>query len=275
MRLAISSGTPPPAINRKISLAVLADGGRIAAFAKLPGPCALSARNVRQEAAVLAQLTRRPGMRLPQLLFAGDVGARYLAVMSPLRGRSPGLELQGAHERFLDGLRSDNDKVAGDTRFVRALATRRALLTSRPALMAVLRDLLSRFATLRLPAMTVHGDFVPWNLREHLGTIGAFDWEYGEIDGLPLIDETHYLLAVGYLLHEWTPEFACGRLAEAAAAAPLGFPPATVRALHLAYLLDYLLRLYGEGHGDDYPRVAWCRGIVARLAAPAVKGVAA
>jgi hypothetical protein len=141
--------------------------------------------------------------------------------------------------------------------------------------MSVLLDLLTTLSTLRLPATAVHGDFVPWNLREHLGVIGAFDWEYAEIDGIPLIDQTHHLLAIGYLLKKWTPEHAYRRLEEVAAAAPLGLPSATVRALQLAYLLDYLLRLFDEGHGDEYPRVAWCREIVARLAPTAVKGVAA
>jgi hypothetical protein len=281
IRLAISSGTPPPAINRKITIAALAPGGRVIAFAKIPGPGAASERSVRREAAVLSQLSRRPaGTRAPQVLFAGRVGPRLLAVMTPLRGHTPGLEMRPAHERFLAGLASEaaTAAAAADTAFVRTLAERRSLLDMRPDLMSVLLELLALLKTLRFPATIVHGDFVPWNLREHLGAIGAFDWEYGEIEGIPLIDETHHLLAVGYLLRKWTPEQAHHRLAEVAAVAPHGLAPATVRALHLAYLLDYLLRLFAEGHGDDYPRVAWCREIVARLAptaTAAVKGAAA
>lgn len=275
LRLAMSSGTPPPAINRKISLAVLELGGRVLAFAKLPGPCALSGHSVRHEADVLSRLARCPGTRAPRLLFAGSVGARYLAVSTPLRGRHPSAEPADAHQRFLDGLRSAQTKPAAASAFARALSDRRRLLAGRPALLAVLNDLVPLLAEFRLPATTVHGDFVPWNLREHSGAIGAFDWEYGQIDGLPLIDETHHLLAVGYLLKKWTPEYAHGRLLQVAAAAPLGLPPRAVRSLQLAYLLDYLLRLFGEGHGDDYPRVAWCRELVARLAPTAAKGVAA
>jgi hypothetical protein len=128
---------------------------------------------------------------------------------------------------------------------------------------------------LRLPGTTVHGDFVPWNLRQHHGDLGAFDWEYAQFDGLPLIDETHHLLAVGYLLKKWTPDEACRQLLAAASATPLGLPPRVVQALQLSYLLDYVLRLFREGHGDEYPRVAWCRRIVERLAPTALQGVAA
>ena len=275
LRMAISSGTPPPAINRKISLAMLSAAGRVLAFAKLPGPCAVSGQNVRNEAEVLSQLARRPGTSAPRLLFAGNVGARYVAVSTPLPGRHPRPEPGDAHRRFLDGLRADSLEPAAGTAFARSLSRRAGLLASRPDLLAALRYLLAELGQFRFPATTVHGDFVPWNLREHSGAISAFDWEYGQIDGLPLIDETHHLLAVGYLLKKWTPAHACGRLMDAASAGPLGLPPRAVRALQLAYLLDYLLRLFAEGHDDDYPRVAWCRDIVARMAPATVKGAAA
>jgi hypothetical protein len=183
--------------------------------------------------------------------------------------------MDDAHRRFLEGLRSEQLKPAAGTAFIRGLSARAGILAGRPDLLAALRDLLATLHEFRLPVTTVHGDFVPWNLREHAGALGAFDWEYGRIDGVPLIDETHHLLGAGYLLKKWTPEHAWGRLQEVASAAPLGLPPHAVRALQSAYLLDYVLRLLGEGHGEDYPRVAWCREIVARLARAAVKGVAA
>jgi hypothetical protein len=74
---------------------------------------------------------------------------------------------------------------------------------------------------------------------------------------------------VGYLLKRWTPEHAFRRLLEVAAAGPLGMAPRIVRGLQLAYLLDYVLRLFGEGHDESHPRVAWCERIISRLA-PAV-----
>jgi hypothetical protein len=276
LRLALSSGTPPPAINRKLSLAVLAPGGRVLAFAKLPGPCPASDHNVRHEAEVLAQLAvRQQGARAPRVVFAGDIGARYLAVFTPLQGQPPCPEPADGHRRFLDNLRTNQLRPAGDTVFARSLDGHSRLLDGRPMLRELLGDLLALLRALRVPATTVHGDFVPWNLRQHRGDIAAFDWEYAQFDGLPLIDETHHLLAVGYLLKRWTPEHACRRLLEVASAAPLGLTSRAVRALQLSYLLDYVLRLFREGHGDDYPRVAWCRQIIERLAPAALRGAAA
>ena len=276
LRLAISSGTPPPAINRKISLAVLAAGGRVRAYAKLPGPGEISRNHVRREAEALARLGRHPGRPLaPRLLFAGDAGGRYLVVSAPLHGRPPGPDLTDDHSRFLAALRSDRVTCAADTALARALWDRRPLLAARPDLARALHELMPVLGAVRLASATVHGDFAPWNLRRTPNGLVAFDWEYAQTDGLPLIDQTHHLLAVGYLLRRWTPEQACGRLAAAAAASPLGLPQPTARALQRTYLLDYVLRLFSEGHGDDYPRVAWCREIIARMSPPAVKGVAA
>jgi len=276
VRLALSSGTPPPAINRKISLAVLAAGGQVLAFGKLPGPSGISEHNVRREAEVLSHLSRCPGgTRAPRLLFSGSVGGRFLALSTPLPGRPPGPEPADAHRRFLDGLRTGRLRPADDNAYARSLWERAPLLANRPDLATAHRDLLSALRASRLPATTVHGDFVPWNLREHEGAIGAFDWEYAQVDGLPLIDETHHLLAVGYLLRNWSPAEAFDRLSNAASDSPLDLPPRVVGLLQLGYLLDYLLRLFGEGHGDDYPRVKWCRDIVHYLAPPALRGVAA
>ena len=272
LRLALSSGTPPPAINRKLSLAVLAPGGRVVAFAKLPGPCGVSDGNVRNEAAVLSQLAHwPPRTRVPRLLFAGSIGAKYLAVFTPLDGRPPCAEPEAAHHRFLRSLRSDQLKAAGDTAFVKSLSDRACLLDGFPLLRRALLHLLPLLRELRLPRTTVHGDFVPWNLRQHRGDIGAFDWEYAQIDGVPLVDETHHLLAVGYLLKRWSPEQAFRRLLEAAAASPLGLAPRVVGRLQLAYLLDYVLRLFREGHDDSHPRARWCEQIVQRLAPTVLK----
>ena len=65
-----------------------------------------------------------------------------------------------------------------------------------------------------VPMTIVHGDFrmpVEPAHRPHGGKIAAFDWEYGEVHALPLIDEIHYRLQCGWLLEEWTTQR--GRLA--------------------------------------------------------------
>ena len=118
-----------------------------------------------------------------------------------------------------------------------------------------------------LTVTIVHGDFVPWNLRERHGAVAAFDWEYGELDGLPLIDELNHLLLVGYLFQGWAVERAYDRLLRLAASAPLGLSPDRVRALQLIYLLDTLLKFLNGGWNDDHPMAAWYQRLLVRLAA--------
>jgi aminoglycoside phosphotransferase (APT) family kinase protein len=52
-----------------------------------------------------------------------------------------------------------------------------------------------------------HGDLVPWNvLRQPHGTVGAVDWEYGSLEGLPSVDLVHYILQVAALVYRWKPD---------------------------------------------------------------------
>lgn len=51
-----------------------------------------------------------------------------------------------------------------------------------------------------------HGDLVPWNmLRKPDDALGAVDWEYGALKGLPFLDLIHYLLQVSALVRRWNP----------------------------------------------------------------------
>lgn len=46
-----------------------------------------------------------------------------------------------------------------------------------------------------------HGDFVPWNVRvTHDGSWSVFDWERGELAGLPGWDWFHYVIQTGVLV---------------------------------------------------------------------------
>lgn len=273
IRLALSSGSPPPTRNRKISIAVVNAHGQVLAYAKLPGPMAASRDSVRREAAALAALgQRKVPVIAPRLLWTGDMGNTCMTVASPLNGRPVGPEMTPAHRRFLDHLRSGEIKPASKTAMAESLRDRAHLLVSRPNIQAIFNSVMNDLAATDLPSTIVHGDFAPWNLREQNGELAAYDWEYAQTDGLPLIDEIHHLLAVGYLLHRWPAEAASQKLAEHAASAPIGLPAKTVRMLQCVYLIDYLLRLFGEDYEDSYPRVVWCRELLERVAASGKEG---
>ena len=47
----------------------------------------------------------------------------------------------------------------------------------------------------QVPTAFYHGDFVSWNLiNQRNGRWCAIDWEFGDCDGVPLLDLFHFLL---------------------------------------------------------------------------------
>jgi aminoglycoside phosphotransferase (APT) family kinase protein len=43
--------------------------------------------------------------------------------------------------------------------------------------------------------VAAHGDFAPWNIRQHDRGIAVFDWEYAVGGAVPLFDMLHFLIA--------------------------------------------------------------------------------
>jgi hypothetical protein len=54
-----------------------------------------------------------------------------------------------------------------------------------------------------VPTVITHGDLVPWNARIVDGTLKAFDWEYGSIDGVPGWDDLYFRIQVGLIHWRW------------------------------------------------------------------------
>jgi hypothetical protein len=259
VRLALSAGAPEPARNRKASVAVLAPDGKLLAFGKAAAS-GLARQIAAHEAGALRALAKLPGIgdAVPRLLFAGDVDGVFVTAQTPLAGRPTGPRLTPAVQRFLHGLQTSVIKPAAKTDLVRGLPDRIAALPAGGARVAEALDgLMPLLEELNVPVTVIHGDFAPWNLREHRGVVSAFDWEYAELDGLPLFDETHFRLQVGSHLHAWIPEQAHEELRRWAIDRPLSLRPEQVAALQAVYLIDNLTRLLAEGYGQDDEMVAW------------------
>ena len=273
LRLALTSGAPEPAHNRKTSIAVLDATGALRAFAKVAGS-PLSRRLLEHEADAMAAMNAdtSTARRAPKLLFAGDVSGRYMTVQSPLHGKPILGKLTPAHIRFLDSLHTDEEKVASHTAVVAGLDQRLAnLLPARPELSNALDDVMPVLERTTVPSTIVHGDFVPWNLRTDGEEISAFDWEYAELDGLPLMDRTHFMIQSRYELDGWTPAQCFAELNEFAGSKPLGYSADQVRAFQTIYLVDHLARLLGENYSEDEHMVHWYRRLLACFPSP-VKG---
>jgi hypothetical protein len=210
--------------------------------------------------------------RVPGLLFAGDVAGRYVTVQTPLHGRPILGELTPAHLRFLDSLHTDEEKLASETEVVASLEARLAeLVPARPELCAALDDAMPVLERVKVPSTIVHGDFVPWNLRTDGEEISAFDWEYAALDGLPLMDRTHFMIQSRYELDGWTPAQCFSELNEFAGTKPLGYSVEQVRAFQTIYLVDHLARLLGEKYSEEEHMVHWYRRLLACYPTP-VKG---
>ena len=277
LRLGLSAGAPAPAINRKASAAVMATDGEVLGFVKMAGT-AVSRRIMEHEAEILPALADRGALEAatPRLLYAGEVDGRYLTVQAPLPGKPAPAFMTPAHQQFLARLRCGPSKSAAATRMIAALAQHIADLPApQPQLAETLDELMPTLEQMSVTSTIVHGDFAPWNLRIRRGEISAFDWEYGELDGLPLVDEAHFTLQRGFQMENWTPAQARQCLADIAAAQPLGLEPQQVGAIHAVYLLDQIVRLLGEGYDAAHDMVAWYWQLLDRICAPKREAVLA
>ena len=270
LRLALSAGAPEPARNRKASAVVIALNGEILGFVKI-ADSEISRRIVEHEASILPALSDRSGLEsaAPRLIDAGELDDRFIAVQSPLPGKPAPPRLTPAHALLLARLRTGRSKLAAETRMLATIASRLSSLPhAPPELRQSLDALMPMLQEMQVPVTIVHGDFAPWNLRLHEGRISAFDWEYAELDGLPLIDETHFALQVGYLIEKWDLAAAQQALRPMADDRPLGLEPKQAQALQAVYLLDNVTRLLDEGYDADDAMIAWYRQLLTTLAAP-------
>ena len=264
LRLALSAGAPEPARNRKASAALLRLDGGIIGFAKISGS-PLARKLVEREANVLAALAHTNARaNVPKLLARGMVDDRFVLIQSQVTGGPAPAKLTSAHRAFLASLESNHTRPAVDAELVTTLGSRLDQLgTAADGLHELLDPIVYSLDGLSTPRTCVHGDFAPWNFRRTGDRLCAFDWEYGRTDGLPMIDETHHELQVGYLMRNWTVDEAARKLDELAAE-QARFSQNHAVALQNVYLLDVLLRLAEEGYGPGDPMVNWHRQLLKR-----------
>ncbi len=127
-------------------------------------------------------LRRLPAGLGPVPLKLGKMGDGTALLVTPLCGRNVAAKLPPAPEvlEFIKSLEVSAPLALPDHPYVRAVRDRGGT-----QLDSALEDL----ATKAWPINLQHGDFAPWNLRQdrHVGTICAFDWEYGTENGFPYI----------------------------------------------------------------------------------------
>jgi O-antigen/teichoic acid export membrane protein/thymidylate kinase len=272
VHLALSSGSPGPDARSKPSLAILSGTGDPVAFLKIAGS-PVAAALLRHEAEVLPVLARSsaPGDSYPRLLFAGDINGTYVLAQSPIPGTRVGPDLTPAHHRFLSSLIGGGpSKSALATSLVQTILHLAAdHRVGDLALRDVLAEATPALAELHIPPTITHTDFVPWNLRLHDGTLGAFDWDTADADGLPLYDHAYHDVTVGYCLHQWSADRAAAHLLALANTHPYSLPADGARAILAVTLVHSLLRLLTQGHPQTHPMVRWYADILTAVQASA------
>jgi hypothetical protein len=268
LSIALSSGAPEGARNRKASGAVIDSDGTILAFLKL-GTTPLARSLLANEAQVLGRLqAQNLNQLVPKLLMAGEIDSAYVTAQTPLPGRPAPTPIGPMHREFLSRLAFGLAASVAQTQLVRDLPGRIAALPEpHPELTEPLEHALSILEEGTVRSGAIHGDFAPWNLRRNGNTIAAFDWEYGNLDGPAGMDEIHYRLQVGYLLDHWTVERAASELIRPGVLDPyLSRPDSRGRnALVILYLIDILARLYMEGYARADEMVLWHANLLSRL----------
>jgi hypothetical protein len=250
LQLGVSTGTPGPA--RKPTVAYLDVRGRIQAYAKV-ATSDIARSLVVNEAAILGRLAADYGEpRLwPQLLFAGELDGRCVALQSALAGKPASRAMGGGHVQLLARLAGGPPRPVLESDLLRSLGARLAAAGVKGAPWAVLDAALGSLARVELPRTLTHGDFAPWNLRERNGAVTAFDWEYGVLDGLPGLDALHHVLQAGQLLKGWGAAEIHAALQAWTSDVPFGLRFEQARALADVYLLQALAQRLETGNAPD------------------------
>jgi hypothetical protein len=269
LAIALSAGAPEGALNRKASAAVIDERGEIRAFLKI-ADSPLATELLHREGQVLRELaSRNSGLSLaPKLLWSGDIEGSFVLAQSPLAGGPAATALGQDHHVYLDRLTAGSRISPMQTELVRSLQRRMTSMRDhRAELVSAFDHAAPLLAEQQMAHGIVHGDFAPWNLRRNAGEITAFDWEYGHLDGPAGLDEIHYQLQVGLLIHNWTVQHAFSELTGTPMLDRyLSAPSVAARAaLVTLYLVEILTRLFSEGYDDKNDMVKWNLELLSRL----------
>ena len=133
-----------------------------------------------------------------------DTDKRF-AAQSWLEGAPVGTGITKAHIAFLGALRQPGATIALEPARA-ALLEKRARLIASGGLPAMVADEIKTLLSGddwrgTVPAVRIHGDFAPWNLKRlHGRAITALDWEESADEGLPFYDLFFYQRQVKRLL---------------------------------------------------------------------------
>lgn len=255
-RVVVTIGLGPARANRKPILHVLTPKGRQVAFVKVGDNDATRAL-IADEAAALAHLAERslPGIDVPRVLHHGEWNGMTLLVLSALpttaRGWRPRRTAPVDAMRTLFAVDGVTRAPYTESAFWTELADTPRVLDDpdRSArLAAVIGKLAAAHGGPALDFGAWHGDWTPWNMAWHRGTLRLWDWERFE-RGVPAgFDLLHYRLQEATRQPGPSP-YARRPATAAAMLAPLGVSGPAAEATLDLYLLALCCRYLRAGAG--------------------------
>ena len=206
----LSLGTP--GAFQKLTVQVMRPDGVILGYLKMPLTDAAGQR-LSNEAEFLRKLATFPEMRshVPRLLFGGLWNGLNILFESPLEGTVGPTRLTSLHKEFLDRLRDCRPVVLPGQIVAHQTAQRWERVARRMGMKweelgrEALRIAGKELHGFPVPCGFHHGDFAPWNLRQHRGGLLAYDWESATCEEPNLWDKFHFLVQTESLL-KVTPE---------------------------------------------------------------------
>lgn len=244
IHLALTSGGRFPDERRKPALAAIGKHGRALAFGNL-ADAKRPRELLRHQAEVLHVLESRygPEWHGPRLLQAGEVGRAYFTLQSAVKGQPCGVELTPGHHAFLTTLTGGPARPAAETHLLRSLDASLPSTGGERKAFQIASELL---AGCRFDQTVLHGDFQPENLRNSENGVVAFDWEHGDIDGLPLFDAIYHVIHTSFLRLGCSVDQTLRRLSDHYQERCAGFTGDQTRAISILGALSLNAQLIGE-----------------------------
>jgi len=239
-------GTPGPSRKTVFGL-VNSQDGAVTSYGKAPlGPSSRLAIN--HEVDILDTLAKEKPGRAPRIFFIDR--ANGLTTQEFFSGKPSGRILTENHVAFLVDL-----VISGET-----ISLREVVEDLGPQI-KILEDIDSKARTLLervleeiddtspLPAVWVHGDFAPWNIKKAAkGSLRVIDWEDSSRKGLPLFDLYYFHSKQMFLFgeNELFPKL-FGRLLKLYLEQLSIVPAMTEKIIRVCIALDWL-RYHHIGH---------------------------
>ncbi len=148
-------------------------------------------RAIRHEAQTLLQLQHEEFSAAPRLVALNQ--AAGIASQTVLPGSRAPLKCTREIAVLLQSLERHGERLNSHAVTSSLEAKLRALeITAADA--AVIRQAIEQIDDgCDVPAVRIHGDFAPWNIKQQNGAATLLDWENSEARGLPLHDAYHFV----------------------------------------------------------------------------------